>query len=449
MTMRPFILFILSLVTAMPLTLSAQRIIEITGGSCNFSGAAPPEKLEVNDPTPESRKVLTEILNAAGLKQQPFTMLVSKNVKNARATKQNGVRYIFYSQEFMEKFKMDALTRWAAYFLLAHEVGHHALKHDFEVKDKVTRHQFELQADTFATRVLFQLGAKYNEVLAGIKTFDDEGESNTHPDKETRMDEIAVAYTTLSARIPVSVTSQVTGVGTAATKGFPLELDGRCFKYKPNLIQQATAEIDDEKITITFKYPPQLQNRRFKVCLISNDANVRPEARTPRSIQGTGINLAYEANPSITWNYQMDRFIKGEAGKPRMLRLYVFDMYDLPNPSSAGPEMAYGAMGLAGIGLTVYGAVEMGNGLKIYDNEFKATGADSDYNRADKKYVRGQYLIGGGIALMAVSAILLNKEIKQNKEARKAICFEWKNARLEPLLTTSLRSIDAGICLKF
>ena len=111
--------------------------------------------------------------------------------------------------------------------------------------------------------------------------------------------------------------------------------------------------------------------------------------------------------------------------------------------------MAYGAMGLAGIGLTVYGAVEMGNGLKIYDNEFKATGADSDYNRADKKYVRGQYLIGGGIALMAVSAILLNKEIKQNKEARKAICFEWKNARLEPLLTTSLRSIDAGICLKF
>jgi hypothetical protein len=410
---------------------TGQKSITVDNG-CNFSNAADPTTITYLDPTPEAKRITAEILKAAGGYQQSFHLVVG-NVKNARASFKD-VRYIFYSQQFMENFSNQSRTRWAAYFLLAHEIGHHVLNHNFKEKTKEKRHQNEFQADTFATRVLFRLGARYDEVMAGIKTFDDEGESESHPDADARAEFIAVTYKQLAAKFrPEEETS--TAAPSAAIRSTPLALDNSCFQYSENLIKNATAEIDGEKIVIKFNIPDQYRSTRFKVCLLSNDATIRPESRTPGSLGGTGVGINYAPTMSVVWNYRMDRYTQNEAGKPNLLRIYVFDMYNLPKNNAIGPIMGCTAIGVVGMGTSIWGVISMSDGKSIYDNTYRQTRLDDDFDRADKKYVRGQYLIGGGVVLVGVGAWLLIRHLKENKKAQKAVCaIPVKKIHIEPMI---------------
>jgi tetratricopeptide (TPR) repeat protein len=52
-----------------------------------------------------------------------------------------------YNTTFLENFKRDAQTKWAAYCVLAHEVGHHLNNHDFTETDVKKRKLLELAAE--------------------------------------------------------------------------------------------------------------------------------------------------------------------------------------------------------------------------------------------------------------------------------------------------------------
>ena len=118
-------------------------------------------------------------------------MVKSADCKNALATVEGKQRYILYNTSFLEDFKKDAKTKWAAYCVMAHEIGHHLNNHDFEVSDKKKRKIMELEADKFAGGVLFILGATLDEAKAGIDLLQSKGESDTHPPAKARAEAIA------------------------------------------------------------------------------------------------------------------------------------------------------------------------------------------------------------------------------------------------------------------
>ncbi len=156
---------------------------------CSYDEAQLESDVYVFDASSEADRIVLEIVDALGL-QKNF-IVKSSNVPNALATTDGGQRYILYSTTFLEKFKADANTRWAAYSVLAHEIGHHLNGHDFSETDSRKRKLLEMEADQFSGSVLRMLGATLPESQAGIETFGLQGESNTHPSKTARREAIA------------------------------------------------------------------------------------------------------------------------------------------------------------------------------------------------------------------------------------------------------------------
>ena len=156
---------------------------------CSYDDALAEKDLYLYDPSNEAERIVVEIVDALGLVKN-FTVR-SSNVSNALATSFNGTRYIFYSTSFLEKFKADANTQWAAYSVLAHEIGHHLNGHNFGETDPRTRKMLELEADQFSGSVLRMLGATIDEAQAGLNTFKLQGETNSHPPPAARKEAVS------------------------------------------------------------------------------------------------------------------------------------------------------------------------------------------------------------------------------------------------------------------
>jgi tetratricopeptide (TPR) repeat protein len=172
-------------------SLSAQRPMKIKH-SCNFAAAETEGQLYTYDASREAEGIIKDIMDAYSLPQN--FVVKSADCKNALATTEGKQRYILYSTAFLENFKQEANTKWAAYCVLAHEIGHHLSNHDLEETDPSVRKRFELEADRFAGGVLFKMGATLVQTQAGINTFSLEGESTTHPSKRARLEAIAVGW---------------------------------------------------------------------------------------------------------------------------------------------------------------------------------------------------------------------------------------------------------------
>jgi len=169
----------------------AQDIITVKH-SCSFDGSELNEDFYTFDASNEAEKIVAKIVAAVSL-QKNF-IVKSSDCKNALATTDNGKRYILYNTSFLEKFKKDARTKWAAYCVMAHEIGHHLNGHDFKVTDKRKRKSMELEADIFAGGVLYTLGASLEEAKAGIDLLQSNGESDTHPPARARAEAIASGW---------------------------------------------------------------------------------------------------------------------------------------------------------------------------------------------------------------------------------------------------------------
>lgn len=156
---------------------------------CSYDDVLTENEVYLYDPSNEAERIVAEIVDALGLIKN-FTVR-SSNVPNALATTYNGTRYIFYSTDFLERFKADANTQWAAYSVLAHEVGHHLNGHNFGESNPRARKMLELEADQFSGSVLRMLGATLDEAQAGLETFDLQGETNTHPPTTARKEAVS------------------------------------------------------------------------------------------------------------------------------------------------------------------------------------------------------------------------------------------------------------------
>jgi tetratricopeptide (TPR) repeat protein len=182
-------LFILLICSISP-QIHAQTVLHIKNG-CHFDGDETPKDIYGYDPSNEAVQIISRITAAIGLEQN-YTIRAA-NVSNALASTEGGQRYILYNTTFLENFKRDAQTRWAAYCVLAHEIGHHLNNHDFTETDAKKRKLLELAADRFAGNILQKMGATLAEAQAGINTFSLD-ETKTHPPKSARLEAIAVGW---------------------------------------------------------------------------------------------------------------------------------------------------------------------------------------------------------------------------------------------------------------
>jgi len=160
--------------------------------SCSFDGSELDKDFYTFDASNEADKIVAEIVASVSL-QKNF-IVKSSDCKNALATTDGGKRYILYNTTFLENFKKDARTKWAAYCVMAHEIGHHLNGHDFAVTNKRKRKSMELEADIFAGGVLYTLGASLDEAKAGIDLLQSNGESDTHPPARARAEAIASGW---------------------------------------------------------------------------------------------------------------------------------------------------------------------------------------------------------------------------------------------------------------
>lgn len=182
-----------------------QKLMKISH-SCSFDGTETETEHFIDEPSNEAKLIVEKIMRANVLPQN--FIIKAANCKNALATTEGSNRYILYSTSFLENFKKEANSQWAAYSVLAHEIGHHLSNHNLSENDNSKRKIQELQADKYAGGVLFRLGATLEQAQAGIRSFSLESETTTHPNKNARLESVAQGWKQaqeMGGSAPVSV----------------------------------------------------------------------------------------------------------------------------------------------------------------------------------------------------------------------------------------------------
>lgn len=140
----------------------------------------------------EAIDIMTEITQTISLK--PKFKIAQANVPNAVATIKGTDRYILYSQVFMDSLKTGGTNdkNWAAWTVLAHEIGHHLNGHTLVPGG--SRPPTELEADSFAGGAIARLGGSLNDALESYQGMSNSG-SDTHPGKRARLEAVTNGYT--------------------------------------------------------------------------------------------------------------------------------------------------------------------------------------------------------------------------------------------------------------
>jgi hypothetical protein len=132
---------------------------------------------------PNTREMLAEIINVIGL--VPNFELKEANVQNVQASISHRKRYILYNPEYISWINNITNDKWAAFALLAHEIGHHLNGHT--IRRSGSRPVLELEADEFAGFVMYKLGASLEQSQEVMNFIAKTTASKTHPARASRM----------------------------------------------------------------------------------------------------------------------------------------------------------------------------------------------------------------------------------------------------------------------
>lgn len=158
--------------------------------SCSYNGKITNVEVYEFVSSNEAQSIMTEIVDIVGLK--PNFKIMAANVSNAVAVVFEGVRYIYYSEKFIESINQRTGTNWAAVGVLAHELGHHLNGHTLE--EIGSRPDKELEADEFSGFVLGRMGATLDQATICIKQFGNDLGSKTHAPKSARIEAITIGW---------------------------------------------------------------------------------------------------------------------------------------------------------------------------------------------------------------------------------------------------------------
>lgn len=163
--------------------------------------------LQLNNAEPLVEDMIDRILTIGNIKQD-YHICRLPHSANAAAVIYDNKRVIAYDPVFLHRLALQANEQyWAKVMILAHEIGHHRfhhtdklseLSHLPEDKRNEIQREYELQADTFAARILANMGASLDNTRALITSLTlhvDESES-THPSANHRNSAVTQGWNT-------------------------------------------------------------------------------------------------------------------------------------------------------------------------------------------------------------------------------------------------------------
>lgn len=135
----------------------------------------------------DAKYAISQIVHYCGLEPN-FVVVIDYDIPNAQAFVQHRKRFIKYNPLFLKRISDSTHTDWAAWSVLAHEIGHHLLGHTIE-KYKFS-HENELAADKFSGFILNQMGATLEETIACINEEGSPHGNKSHPSLSNRKEAI-------------------------------------------------------------------------------------------------------------------------------------------------------------------------------------------------------------------------------------------------------------------
>ncbi len=150
-------------------------------------------------------KIVNDICAANGGLRPNFEVY-SAPVKNACAVQDNGnKRYIFFSDEYFSKKSLKKTkSKWAAYFIFAHEIAHHL---NADVLDDTTsiqvRMAYEHDADRWAGYALHMLGAPLKHTTSWVRNKASEKGDTYHETRDMRLKAVEEGWNSLS-EVPIT-----------------------------------------------------------------------------------------------------------------------------------------------------------------------------------------------------------------------------------------------------
>lgn len=135
---------------------------------------------------------ISQILYYCGLEPN-FVIVADEEIKSAQAYIHKKQRYVKYNPTFLTRIADSTSTDWAAWSVLAHEIGHHLLGHTIE-RYRFS-HEKELAADKFSGFILNQMGASLEETIACINQEGTPHDTQSHPSMMDRKAAITKGWT--------------------------------------------------------------------------------------------------------------------------------------------------------------------------------------------------------------------------------------------------------------
>ncbi len=186
--LKTSLLLLLSYGTA----LKAQISVHLANGCNSESQVIQYESYPLTfDPADEAKEIVHYIIEAAGVRSN-FELRFA-NIQKVVATTDNDKRYLLYSNALLERLD-HRNSYWGAYFMLAHEIGHHLKKHDFGETDPYRIKYDELDADVFAGSALCMLGATLLEAQEAVQSLSMLRKSETRPSKSSRLEAMTLGW---------------------------------------------------------------------------------------------------------------------------------------------------------------------------------------------------------------------------------------------------------------
>ncbi|MBP6825843.1 MAG: hypothetical protein KA165_04690 [Saprospiraceae bacterium] len=412
-TIRISTILLLSILCISSLQAQKKKVTNLKG--CAYAGQAK-STVEFDlaaTPNSEAQKYLDTILAVSHLPKTAIFLRTS-DVQNAVATIIDGQRYILYNTEFLKKFKQDAKTKWAAYSILAHEVGHHVNAHTFEDKKPDERSKMEFAADDYAGRVLRSLCATRDDAQAGIRTLEGQATPPGYPPATARKIRTGQAFDEQDGLYKQ-------GIIRDPCKDEFIEKPLSFGKNIPgNIARDAIARISKEKVEINFEVP--YDQKRSKVY---TNVLMQQNAEFQRINNFKWLENPFAPGPSkkMVWDYKKDGYTYDQVKKLDLLGIGSFDKN--PAPTTSLELTGWSAMTAVGLGATTWGALSWynarytGNYVFYKNNRSLSsytppTQRQAMYDGADKKYRKGQVLMAIGVPLLTFGIIKLIKRWKRN-----------------------------------
>ena len=402
------------------------------------------------DPGERVRLIVRDVLEAGGYPTLEIRLREDRVIRNAMATLEGRDRYIKYNPDFVAQFARNAQTQYATYALFAHEIGHHALNHDFAERDCGKRKKMELQADEFAGRVLNMLCIPLDDATAGFRSMDQDISTGCYPPPSVREAAVSNGWLERDAYF------RKIGQHPCETQiPFPLRLGDR---LPFNRSQNVQGVIKGNRMIITYDLPKDVPS--FRVFFsIENTAPL-----TPRSLDWIG-DSTLPGPGTLIWNFTEDGYTRAQVEKKsQWLGIAAYAPEFVPKPYPGGLR-AFHIGGLAvGAGVLGYGVLLKLDACDLYktyknnrdpDADFYTKGKLSRDDLFKKANRENKWALVSMAAGTIASGLLTWRLIKRSQSNKRFKAAHFYTAAPEPFTLESLAFATReglpglGVCARF